>query len=149
MAAKKDLPMLPASPVKNRPNCSWDGCLQKAVVFEEIEYGKGRHHLCEFHWVKAHALAATRRCEEKGLHTVEQKRDYCRKIAGMLFKPMPQEPSKRTPIQHWEWVLSRAPKGSIGHRYALEALADLKGRAGLLPKQQRDPGQDDEERAAA
>lgn len=51
---------------------------------------------------------------------------------------------KRTPIQHWEWVLS-APKGSIGHRYAVEALADLRGRAGLLAPS-REPGQDDEER---
>jgi hypothetical protein len=65
--------------------------------------------------------------------------DCLRRMREMLTKP------KRTPMQHWEWVISRAPKGSTGHQYAVEALVDLRARAGITA---REPGQDDEEMAA-
>lgn len=45
-----------------------------------------------------------------------------------------------SPQQHWERVLATAPKGSIGHRYAEEVLKRRK-------KFEREPGQDDEEKA--
>ena len=59
-----------------------------AMICEEIEPGKGKHNLCEFHWVEAHKLRAQRWCESKGLRTVEQMKAHCRKIAGMILKPM-------------------------------------------------------------
>ena len=87
MAERKDLPILPLAE-KPVANCSWEGCRQKALICEEIEYGKGRHNLCEYHWLEAHKLAAKRRNAERGLHTVEQMKERCRKL-GARFKPMP------------------------------------------------------------
>lgn len=49
-----------------------------------------------------------------------------------------------TPREHWEKVLERAKPGSIGHRYASEVLKKSGSHS-----QQREPGQDEEERAAA
>ena len=90
MAAKKDLPMLPAQDLPPRADCTWEGCRQKASICEEIEPGKGRHNLCEFHYVEAHKLKSKRWCESKGLFTIEQKQDYCRNlIHGTLLKAMP------------------------------------------------------------
>lgn len=77
--------------------CAWDGCSTVATIRDEIEPGKGHHNICEYHYVEAHKLRAKRWCEAKGLHTVEQKKDYCRKLAGMVLKPMPQ--TKREPGQ--------------------------------------------------
>jgi len=71
-------------------DCSWEGCRQKAIVREEIEYGKGRHNLCEYHYLEANRLRAERWCEERGLHTLEQKKAFCRKMVGLAVKPMLQ-----------------------------------------------------------
>ena len=54
---------------------------------------------------------------------------------------------KRSAREHWRHVLATAPSGSIGHRYASEILARLEQRQGNVPIA-REPGQDDEERAA-
>ena len=48
---------------------------------------------------------------------------------------------KRAPMDHWRHVLNTAPRGSIGHEYASEILN--------ARTPEREPGQDDEERAAA
>jgi len=88
MAAKKDLPMLPAT-TDARADCAWEGCRQKAATRDEIEPGKGRHNLCEYHYIEAHKLRAQRWCEARGLLTVENKRDYCRNLIAGLIKPMP------------------------------------------------------------
>lgn len=50
---------------------------------------------------------------------------------------------KWTPREHWEHVLKTAKPGSIGHRYATDALKKIGARS-----VQREPGQDDEEKAA-
>lgn len=48
---------------------------------------------------------------------------------------------KWTPREHWERLLERSRPGSVSHRYAAEALKKLGARS-------REPGQDDEEKAA-
>ena len=73
----EDKPMLPSKPAWPPP-CSWEGCRQSAKTYDEIEPGKGRHYLCEYHYVEAHKLRAKRWCEARGLITIEQKREYCR-----------------------------------------------------------------------
>lgn len=51
---------------------------------------------------------------------------------------------KWTPQQHWERLLATAPKGSIGYRYAKEVL---EAKAARRASYEREPGQDDEEKA--
>lgn len=93
MAGRK--PMLPMVDERPTASCKWERCLQAAVICEEVEYGKGRHNLCEYHYVKAHQLKAERWCAERGLTTTEQKRAYCRKLSKTLLKPMPlREPGE-------------------------------------------------------
>lgn len=53
-------------------------------------------------------------------------------VVSIFSKP------KRTPIEHWRWVLSEAPMGSLAETSAREALAKL----GAMPD--RVPGEDDE-----
>lgn len=91
MAGRK--PMLPLVDERPTVNCKWEGCLQRAVIYEEIEVGKGRHNLCEYHYVEAGRLRAVRWCEARGLRTVEQKKAYCRKLSKQLLKPM-REPGE-------------------------------------------------------
>lgn len=49
-----------------------------------------------------------------------------------------------SPEEHWKRVLATAPKGSIGHQYAKEVLEK---RAQRRADFEREPGQDDEEKA--
>lgn len=91
MAGKK-APASASMQPQIRASCSWEACPNRADVCEEIEPGKGRHNLCELHYVLAHRMAAKRRCEAKGLHSVEQMKEFCRRrLSAGLFKPMPQE----------------------------------------------------------
>lgn len=66
--------------------------------------------------------------------------------AGEFLKQMKTilKQPKWSPRQHWEKVLETAPNGSIGKRYAAEALMKL----GAGSAKAREPGQDDEELAA-
>lgn len=50
-----------------------------------------------------------------------------------------------TPREHWEKVLERSKPGSIGHTYAKAALLKM----GAHSLRNREPGEDEEERAAA
>jgi hypothetical protein len=51
---------------------------------------------------------------------------------------------RRSGLDHWRKVLAISAPDSIGHRYAVEALALLDRKAGKV----REPGSDDEELAA-
>lgn len=72
----------------------------------------------------------------------EQAEKFIAQMRVMLKKP------KWTPREHWERVLSSQPEGSIGHRYASEALLKMGARTAPAVME-REPGQDDEERDAA
>jgi hypothetical protein len=61
------------------------------------------------------------------------------KIKAMLKAP------RLSPREHWHCVLANAAPGSIGERYAREALAKLEPQVVV----EREPGQDDEEMRAA
>lgn len=76
---------------------------------------------------------------------------FIEKMREILRRP------RWTPEEHWMRTLEKHKPGSIGHSYAKEALRKLKyskefdgklspDEEALLP---REPGQDDEERAAA
>ena len=62
------------------------------------------------------------------------------KIKALLSRP------RKTPIQYWEMVLREAPKGSLAESSAKECLKKLRG---YVYEQEREPGQDDEEKEAA
>jgi hypothetical protein len=81
--------------------------------------------------------AARERAENHGrlfLPTPRGK-EFLAKIKAMLKAP------RLTPIQHWHRVLATAAPGSIGERYAREALAKLEPQAVV----EREPGEDLEE----
>jgi hypothetical protein len=61
-----------------------------------------------------------------------------REIKAMLARPRP------SPVEHWRRALATAAPGSITEHYAREALARLEGR-----NKMREPGEDDDQRAAA
>lgn len=76
---------------------------------------------------------------------------FIAKMREILRRP------KWTPEEHWTMALDKYPPGSIGHTYAKAALSKVRyakefngklsaDEKALLP---REPGQDDEERAAA
>lgn len=83
MAGKKPIDFeLP----KLRASCAHEGCQTPALVREKTETGWA--NLCEYHYVKAHTKRAEKWCADHGLHTRQQKIEYCRRIAKGLFKPM-------------------------------------------------------------
>jgi hypothetical protein len=47
----------------------------------------------DIHYVEAGRMRAVRWCEARGLRTVEQKKEYCRKLSKQLLKPM-REPGE-------------------------------------------------------
>lgn len=63
--------------------------------------------------------------------------EFMAKMKATLKKPKPD------PIEHWKHTYATQPKGSIGYRYAEEALK--KKNAFVVD---REPGSDDEELAA-
>lgn len=60
--------------------------------------------------------------------------DACKARIRAIFKR-----PRKTRDEYWRWVLSEAPKGSLAERSAREVLK--------LDKVEREPGQDDEEKA--
>lgn len=66
----------------------------------------------------------------------EQAEKFIAEMRATLKRP------KWAPMQHWKRLLETAKPGSIGHRYATEALKQKRF------VRSREPGQDDEERAA-
>lgn len=67
-----------------------------------------------------------------------QAEEFLKQIRGVFKRP------RWTPVQHWERVLRDAPEGSIGKRFAAEALKELRGRRGEKAVE-REPGEDEEE----
>jgi hypothetical protein len=65
-----------------------------------------------------------------------QAQEFIASIRKILNRP------KWTPRQHWQRLLESSAPGSIGHRYAVDALKKIGARAA------REPGEDDEELAA-
>jgi hypothetical protein len=80
---------------------------------------------------KLHQRESERWCEEKGLFTVKQKMDFCRKIGSM---------PKPTTLEIWQRVLANPNCSAYAARIATEALEKF------LPK--REPGEDDEHKTA-
>jgi hypothetical protein len=86
--------------------------------------------------------------EEKARH--EKKEEFHPGVGGrdaQKFLAQMRDILRRpawSPQQHWERVLATAPKGLIGYRYAKEVLD---ARAERKAMYEREPGQDDEEKA--
>jgi hypothetical protein len=106
------------------------------------------------HWPKTHAKFPTpsevwKSCNERSIVAREDQNaieraenkipfnprnaENIRRVMKMLAKP------KCSPKEFWRKRLETAPRGSIGHQYAKEALSILEHR-----KNEREPGQDDE-----
>jgi hypothetical protein len=63
--------------------------------------------------------------------------EFIAQMRKMLNKPA------WTPREHWEKTLERSKPGSIGHEYATAALMKM----GAITKKEREPGEDDEQKA--
>jgi hypothetical protein len=62
-------------------------------IFKKVIGIEGKDITCASTTTSRHKLRAIRWCEARGLRTVEQKKEYCRKLSKRLLKPM-REPGE-------------------------------------------------------
>jgi hypothetical protein len=72
-----------------KANCAYVGCLIPALLRKRVETGWA--NFCEYHYIQDHTQRAAKWCEDNGLHTTQQKIEFCRRMAGTLFRPIPKD----------------------------------------------------------
>jgi hypothetical protein len=105
MAAKKaptfDLP---------RPivDCAYEGCRQAAILRER--HVTGWVNLCETHWLKSHYQRADQSCKARGLHTLAERKDFCRKLLGTVIPPEREPGSDDDFMPHRHYLVGMKDK---------------------------------------
>ena len=66
--------------------CAHSGCQTPSLVRMKLKTGMA--NLCEFHYVEEHRNRSAKWCADNGLHTTQQKIEFCRRMAGRVLKPM-------------------------------------------------------------
>ena len=82
MAAKKELKFDLPKPLVD---CAHEGCRTPAILRERLPTGWA--NLCEFHWLQNATKRADENCKARGLHTLAQRKAFCRQILGSRMPP--------------------------------------------------------------
>lgn len=100
MAAKKapsfDLP-------KPIVDCAFEGCRTPAILRER--HIGGWANLCEFHWLKSHSQRSEENCKERGLHTLAERKAFCRQLLRTVIPPEREPGSDDDFIQHRHYLV--------------------------------------------
>jgi len=68
--------------------CAHEGCKTPAILREQIPTGWA--NFCEYHYIRYHRERAELWCNDHGLYTLEQRKEFCRKVLRVgVFKRMP------------------------------------------------------------
>lgn len=117
--------------------CAHTDCTESAVLRRDI---KGKEvKLCKTHDLFHVQLESNEFCENNGLHTYEQKRDW---ILAKLASPRP------TPTEHWQMVLDTPGLIPIAYEMALNYFKRYSLPGKVNPTAFTHPIEDEETEAA-